>query len=53
MKLGVAQARLGDAIKCRRRNDAAESARHPIALIVGHDQQNVGAPLGGTTCGGQ
>ena len=46
MKLRVAQTRLGDAIHRRRRNDAAERARNTVALVIGHDEQDVGCALG-------
>ena len=48
MELRVAQPRLGDAIQWGR-DDAAEGARHAVALVVGHDEQHVGRALGGTT----
>ena len=38
MEVGVAQARLGDAVERRGRNDAAEGAGDAVARIVGHDQ---------------
>ena len=41
-----------DAIQRRRGDDAAEGARRAEADVVGHDQEHVGAPLGGTTRGG-
>ena len=46
MKLRVAQSRLGDAIHRRRRDDAAERARNTVALVVRHDEQNVGRAFG-------
>ena len=46
VELGIAQSRLGDAIHVRGRDDAAESARHAVALIVGHDQQHVWRAFG-------
>ena len=42
----VAQTVLRDAIHRRRRNDAAEGARHAEAGVVGHDEQDVGRALG-------
>src|SRR5439155_21937781 len=41
MKLGVAQPRFGDAVQRRRRNDPAESAGNAVALVIGHDEQDV------------
>jgi hypothetical protein len=46
VELRVAQSRLGDAIQRRRRDDAAEGARNPVALVVGHDEKDVGRALG-------
>src|SRR6184192_2265497 len=46
MELGVAQARLREAIHGRSRDDAAKGAGDAVALIVGHDQQHVGRALG-------
>ena len=42
----VAQTVLRDAIHRRRRDDAAEGARHAEARVVGHDEQDVGRLLG-------
>jgi hypothetical protein len=42
----VAQAFVGDAVHGRRRDDAAEGARHAEAGVVGDDQQHVGRALG-------
>ena len=42
MKLSVTQSGVRDAIHCRSWNDATESARHAVALVVGHDQKNIG-----------
>ena len=41
----VAQAFLRDAVHRRRRDDAAEGARHAEAGVVGDDQQHVGRAL--------
>ena len=46
MEIGVAQTALGDAIKRRGRDDAAEGARCAKTVVVGHDQQHVGRALG-------
>ena len=46
MEVGVAQARLGDAVQGRRGDDAAEGAGDAVARVVGHDQQHVGGALG-------
>ena len=46
VELRVAQSRLGDAIQRGRRDDAAEGARNAVALVVGHDEQDVGRALG-------
>ena len=46
VELGVAQPRLRDPVQRRRRDDAAERAADAIALVVGHDQQDVGRALG-------
>ena len=45
MELGVTQTRLGDAIQRGRRDDAAESARNAVALVVRHDEEDVGCAL--------
>ena len=42
----VAQALVRDAVHGRRRDHAAEGARHAEAGVVGHDQQDVGRLLG-------
>jgi hypothetical protein len=44
--------RVGDPAQCWRRNDPAERAGHTVALIVRHDEEHIGAPVGGTTRGG-
>ena len=41
VELGVAQAGRRDAVERRRRDDAAECAGDAIALVVGHDEQDV------------
>src|SRR5512132_508125 len=46
MELDVAQSRFGDAVQRRRRNDPAESAGNAVALIIGHDEQDVRRALG-------
>ena len=46
MELRVTQSRLGYTIKRRRRDYAAEGAGDSVALIVGHDEKNVGRALG-------
>src|SRR6266480_3491132 len=46
MELSVAQSCLGDAVQRRRRNDPAESAGHAVALVIGHDEQDVRRALG-------
>ena len=46
MELGVAQPCFGDAIQRRRRNDPAESAGNAVALVIGHDEQDVRRALG-------
>ena len=46
MELGVLQPHLRDAVHRRRRDDAAEGARHAVARVVGHDEQHVGRTLG-------
>lgn len=53
MELRVAQSRLGDTIQRRRWDHAAEGAGNPVALVIGHDEKDVGRPLGGTTRAGQ
>src|SRR5277367_607072 len=46
VELCVTQARLGDAVQVRRRNDTAEGAGYAVALIIGHDEEHVGRVLG-------
>src|SRR2546430_12531896 len=46
MELGVAQPCFGDAVQRRRRNDPAESAGNAVALVIGHDEQDVRRALG-------
>src|SRR6516162_8372025 len=41
MELRIAQSGFRDAVHGWCRDDAAECARHAIALVVGHDEQNV------------
>ena len=41
VELGVAQSGCRDAVERRRRDDPAECAGDAIALVVGHDEQNV------------
>ena len=43
VEFGVAQARRRDAVERRRRYDAAERAGNAVALVVGHDEQDVRA----------
>src|SRR5262249_3226868 len=43
---GVAQAVLRHAVQRRRRDEAAERAGDAVARVVGHDQEDVGGPLG-------
>ena len=50
VELRVAQSRLRDAIHGRRRDDAAKGAGDAVALIVGHDQQDVGRAFGRDHC---
>src|SRR5206468_12870580 len=42
MELRVAQTRFGDPIHRGCRDDATERARNAVALVVRHDEQNVG-----------
>src|SRR5207237_3771586 len=46
MELRVAQTRFGDAIHRGRRDDATERARNAVALVIGHDEQDVGRAFG-------
>src|SRR5580700_4381362 len=46
VELRVAQPRLRDAVQVWCRNDAAESARHTVALVIGHDEQDVRCSFG-------
>src|SRR5271156_3941931 len=46
VELDVTQARLGDAVQVRRRDNAAEGAGYAVALVIGHDEQHVGRVLG-------
>src|SRR5437667_10014960 len=46
MELDVAQPCFGDAVQRRRRNDPAESAGNAVALVIGHDEQDVRRTLG-------
>ena len=45
MKLCVTQPRLCYAIQRRRRDHAAKGAVHAIALVISHDEQDVGRAL--------
>ena len=45
VKVGVAQAILGDAVERRRGDDAAEGGGRPVADVVGDDEQHVGRAL--------
>src|SRR5262245_64938246 len=53
MELRVTQSDVRDTVHGRRRDHAAKGARHPVALVVGHDDKDVRRALGGTTDGGQ
>src|SRR5208282_3291694 len=46
MELRVSQSSFGNAIERWRRNDAAEGARNAVALVIGHDQEDIGRALG-------
>ena len=46
MELSVAQPGLRDTVQGRRRDDAAERARHAEAGIIGHDEQDIGRVFG-------
>ena len=46
MELCVAQPRIGDAVHGRCRDDTAERATYAVALVVGHNEQNVWRALG-------
>src|SRR5437660_11038812 len=46
MELGVAQPCFGHSVQRRRRNDPAESAGNAVALVIGHDEQDVRRALG-------
>src|SRR5262249_10364622 len=52
VELGVTKSGVCDAIHCRSWDDAAESPRYSIALIVGHDQEHIGRTLGRHHSGG-
>ena len=52
VELSVAQPHLRNAIHRRRRDDTAEGPRNSIALVVSHDQEHVGRPLGRHHAGG-
>ena len=45
VKIGEAQAGLGDAVQRRGGDDAAEGARRAEAVVVGHDEEHVGRTL--------
>src|SRR5205823_6644838 len=47
MELRVAQTCLGNTFQGRSRDDTSEGARHTVALIIGHDEENVRRALGG------
>lgn len=40
-ELRVTEPCLGNAVHCRRRDDAAKGTRNAIALVIGHDEKNV------------
>ena len=44
MELCVTRSCLGNAIQGRRRNHATERALNAIALVIGHDKEDVGGP---------
>ena len=46
IELRVTESRLGDPVQGRRRDDATERAADAVALVVGHDEQDVGRTLG-------
>ena len=46
VELGVAQSGVGDAIHRGRRDDTTEGARNAVALVVGHDEKDIGRALG-------
>src|SRR5437773_12214738 len=46
VELSVTQACLGDTIQSGSRDDAAECARNTVALVIGHDEKNVGRAFG-------
>src|ERR1700674_2605853 len=46
MELGIAQSRLGNAVDRGRRDDPAKRAGNTVALVIGHDEQNVRRTLG-------
>src|SRR5437016_1046198 len=46
VELRVTQSRLGYAVHGRRRDYTAKGARNAIALVVRHDEQNVGRAFG-------
>src|ERR1044072_9978350 len=46
VELRVTHARLRDPIQCRRRDNAAESARNTVASVIRHDKKDVGCTLG-------
>src|SRR5262245_48140920 len=46
VELRVAQPRLCDAVHGRRRNNAPKGTRHPVTLVVSHDEQDVGRAFG-------
>src|SRR5258706_12977155 len=45
MELRIAQPGFGDTVQCRRRNDAAKRPAHAVALVIGHDEKNIGGAL--------
>src|SRR6266481_9486135 len=46
VELRVTQSRLGYAIHRGRRDYTAKGARHAVALVIGHDEQDVRRTLG-------
>jgi hypothetical protein len=53
VELRVAQPRIRDPIQRWSRDDTTEGTRNTVALVVSYDRRMLGAPLGGTTVGGQ
>ena len=46
VELRVAQPRLGDTLQCGSWDDASEGARNTVALVIGHDEEDVRRALG-------